>query len=144
MSSNLIINSLSTTTPLGSGESFTSPWVETSGYPAMTVACKTDVEGTLQVQFSPDMVNVDSTLSYQVDSTNEVHRVTLTRSYVREFGKAPKLRRPTSLGGGVELDDNIFGGLRVPEKSDVMLRCDYTSGNNLAVSGGYDLLLVKN
>lgn len=63
--------------------------------------------------------------------------------YIREPARAPRLRRPTDLVAA-EFDDNIFGGLLVPEKSDISIRCTTVSANGLEVAAGYDLLLVKN
>ncbi len=63
--------------------------------------------------------------------------------WVREFGAAPRLRRPSSLNQAGELDDNIYGGLRLPEKTDVIVRAASASTNNCDTAAGYDLILVK-
>jgi hypothetical protein len=45
---------------------------------------KTDQAGTLYMEFSPDGVNADSSLSFSVAAaTNEIHRLTVTRLYYR-------------------------------------------------------------
>lgn len=64
--------------------------------------------------------------------------------WIRNFGLAPRLRRPTGFAFGNELDDSIYGGLEVPEKTDIHLRITQASANNLDVVGGYDLLLIPN
>jgi len=74
----------STTTPLTNGATYTGTGVDVSSYPSVTVACLTDKTGTLQIQFSPDNTNWDSTLSFSVSANvNEVHRITVTRKYFR-------------------------------------------------------------
>jgi hypothetical protein len=65
--------------------------------------------------------------------------------WVRNFGESPRLRRPTSVNQGGELDDNILGGLILPEKADIVMRCTSVSAtNNSDVVVGYDMYLVKN
>lgn len=74
----------SSTTALNNGQTFTGSGVDVSGFGSVVVACKTDQAGALYVDFSPDNSNWDSTLSYTVAaSTNEVHRITVTRKYMR-------------------------------------------------------------
>lgn len=64
--------------------------------------------------------------------------------YVRTSGSAPRLRRPLSVLTGGELEDTIYGGLRVPEKTDVNMRVTACSANNTEVCLGYDILIVDN
>jgi hypothetical protein len=45
------------------------------------------------------------------------------------------------MGGMV---DDIFGGVKFTEKTDIILRIITCSANGTIVSGGYDLLLIKN
>lgn len=74
----------SSTTPLNAGATFTGTWTDVSEYPSVVVACRTDQNGTLTVQFSPDATNIDSSISYTLTAnTNEVHRVGVTRRYFR-------------------------------------------------------------
>lgn len=40
--------------------------------------------------------------------------------------------------------DTIYGGLVFTEKSDIVIRCDLVSGNNVVMNAGYDLILVEN
>lgn len=75
----------SSTTPLAADAVFTGKWEDVSQWNDVTVACSTDVDGTYSVQFSPDGVNQDSTLTryYQTNSINPPHRFTITRKYAR-------------------------------------------------------------
>ena len=74
----------STTTPLNNGQTFTGEWIKVFHYSSVLTAVLTDADGTLKMQFSPDGVNADSTLSYQVVAgSNDVHRLTITRGYYR-------------------------------------------------------------
>jgi hypothetical protein len=84
MASGLTIAANSTTTPLASGATFTGTWTNCAFFSSVVIACLTDQAGTLYVDFSPDGSNVDSTLGYSVAaSTNEVHRLLVTREYFR-------------------------------------------------------------
>ncbi len=75
----------STTTPLASGATFTGTWTDALKYPSVIVSTRTDQNGTWTVQFSPDGVNVDSTLTryYHTDHIEVPHRFTMTRRYFR-------------------------------------------------------------
>lgn len=69
---------------LASGATFTGQGVNVSHYASLVVAVLTDQAGTLYVEFSTDNSNWDSSLAYSVAaSTNEVHRVSITRKYAR-------------------------------------------------------------
>lgn len=77
-------NSNSTTTPLLNGGTFTGTATDVSSYPSVVVACKTDQSGILNIQFSTNGTNWDSSLLYNVAAdTNEVHRISVTRKYFR-------------------------------------------------------------
>lgn len=74
----------STTTPLNSGQTYTGTWESVEKYSSMIVSLKTDVAGTLYVEFSPNAADADSILTYDVAAgVNEVHRLTVTKRYVR-------------------------------------------------------------
>lgn len=74
----------STSTPLNNGDTFTGTATLISGFSSITVACKTDQNGVLYVDLSTDGTNWDSILNYDVlASTNEVHRIGVTRGYFR-------------------------------------------------------------
>jgi len=74
-----------TTTPLGAGETFTGGWEDGKGFADIVVAVATDQDGSYQVQFSPDGVNADFSLTryYRTNTTNSAHRFTLTRKFFR-------------------------------------------------------------
>lgn len=74
----------STNDALDNGETFTGSGVNVAEYGTVTVGVKTDQSGTLYMEFSPDCINWDSSLSFAVAaSTNEVHRLTVTRPCYR-------------------------------------------------------------
>lgn len=75
----------STTTPLASGATFTGEWEQCFHWATLSAAVATDLDGTLQVQFSPDAVNVDSTLTYKIDAgvTEPPHKLEIFRRYCR-------------------------------------------------------------
>jgi len=64
--------------------------------------------------------------------------------WVREFGQAPRLRRPFSLNNSSHFSQEIYGGVALPEKTDVNIRVSYVSANNLDIVAGYDLKVVNN
>jgi hypothetical protein len=69
---------------LGSSATFTGVGTDVVSYPSVVVACLTDRDGTLFVDFSTDNINWDSTLTFLVTANvNEVHRLTVTRKYYR-------------------------------------------------------------
>jgi len=69
---------------LANGETWTGTWEPVYYFPSVGVAVKTDQSGVLQMQFSPDGINQDSTLSYDVAAdSNDVHRLTVTRGFYR-------------------------------------------------------------
>lgn len=79
-----VSTSNNTTTPLAISGTFTGTAEDVSQYPSVVVACKSDVAGTLYIEFSPDGTNWDSSLMYEVAAnTNEVHRLAVTRRFVR-------------------------------------------------------------
>jgi hypothetical protein len=75
----------SSTATLTAGSTFTGTWEDVTLYNSIVVAIKTDQNGTFTVQFSPDGVNVDSTLTryYQTTQIEAPHRFTITRQYCR-------------------------------------------------------------
>ena len=64
---------------------FTGEWEDVSSYGSVVVAVKTDQNGTFSIQFSPDGVNQDSTLTryYRTGQIEAPHRFTVTRKYCR-------------------------------------------------------------
>jgi hypothetical protein len=74
----------STVIALNNGATFTGTLTDVSSYPSVVVACLTDQDGMLYIDFSPDGTNWDSTLSFNITaSVNEVHRISVTRKYFR-------------------------------------------------------------
>lgn len=75
----------SSSLPLGISESFTGQWVDVARHGSIIVAVAADADGQYSIQYSPDGVEVDSTLSrhYRVGDINPPHRFTNTRKYAR-------------------------------------------------------------
>lgn len=74
----------STNTVLTTGATWTGTSEDVSGYGSVVVASKSDVAGTLYMEFSPDNTNWDSSLLFIVAANvNEVHRLSVTRKYFR-------------------------------------------------------------
>ena len=85
VSNNGIVSSAnSTSTPLNAGLTWTGSAEDVSKYPSVVVSCKTDQDGSLTIQFSTDGTNWDSVLTYTVTANlNEVHRISVSKKYVR-------------------------------------------------------------
>lgn len=82
--SNAVMHENITSTPLNAGQTFTGGVEDVSGFDSIVVACKTDQDGDMYVDFSTDGTNFDSTLTFTITaSTNEVHRIVITRPYAR-------------------------------------------------------------
>ena len=64
--------------------------------------------------------------------------------WIRTFGNPPRLRRPFSFTKTDRLNDLVYGGLRLGEKTDIIMRINTTTANNVAVTGGYDIIVVDN
>lgn len=75
----------SSTTPLASGLTFTGVWEDVKNYDSLIVGVKTDSNGTLTVQYSPDGTNLDSssTRYYRTNQIEAPHRFTNARRYAR-------------------------------------------------------------
>ena len=75
----------STSTLLTASSTFTGEWEDVSDFPSVVVAAKTDQDGTFLIQFSPDGVNLDSSLTryYRTNQIEAPHRFTVTRQYCR-------------------------------------------------------------
>jgi hypothetical protein len=74
----------SSTAVLTSSSTFTGVGTDISAHASLTVACKTDKDGILYVDFSTDNVNWDDTLTYSVlADMSEIHRLTILRRYFR-------------------------------------------------------------
>lgn len=74
----------STTAALVSLATYTGTSTDVSNFTSVVVALKTDQIGTLYIEFSPDGTNWDSSLSFSTAAnSNEIHRLTVTRKYMR-------------------------------------------------------------
>lgn len=75
----------STTTPLGSNETFTGVWADVMQYPSVLVSAATDVEGTLFLEFSDTGIGESTDFDqFIVEPTiTTVERVTIRKRYYR-------------------------------------------------------------
>jgi hypothetical protein len=64
--------------------------------------------------------------------------------WVRGLGESPRLRRPITATNAEHFEEEPYGGIPVAEGSDIVLRVTSSSNNNVDVTGGYDLVLIKN
>lgn len=107
-----VSSSNSTTTALADAATFTGGWEDVAGFDSVVIAAKTDQDGYFTTQFSPDGVNIDSTLTrqYRTAQIEAPHRFTITRRYVRvtftnNSGSAQTyLRLQTMYGSKAELN----------------------------------------
>jgi hypothetical protein len=80
----LVDQNNSSSDTLAAGATFTGLPTNVYGYPSVVVSVKTDQDGTLYIEFSPDAENWDSSLSFAVTAgTREVHRLTVTSQWCR-------------------------------------------------------------
>lgn len=70
---------------LSNGASSTTGWIDRGGYTGIKVAFSTDQNGYFTIEYSPDGVNVDSTLTryYRTDQIEPPHKFENMRRYVR-------------------------------------------------------------
>lgn len=82
--SNFVSTMNSSTVTLASSATFTGTAEDVSRFNSVIVSAKTDFDGTLYMEFSTDGTNWDSSLTYSLAaSTNEVHRLTISKKYYR-------------------------------------------------------------
>lgn len=128
----------STVRPLGAGATFIGIAEDTLGFGSTIVACKTDQDGTLYVDFSTDATNWDSVLTYNVSAgVNEVHRITNTRRWVRvrfTNGSTPQtyIRLQTTLKDAVALTSSLNSPIQQDADTLVVRPLDF----NLMVGEG--------
>jgi len=122
----------SSTSALGGGSAFTGAWEDVSGYESMTVAVATDKDGSYAIQFSPDGVNIDSTLTryYRTSLINPPHRFTVTRRYARIVytnGASAQsyFRLQTMYGNKVELNVPLGGVVSLDYDASIVRPSDY-------------------
>lgn len=63
---------------------------------------------------------------------------------VRLYTGVFRLRRPTNFNNNSDFNYEVYGGLTLPEKTDVTMRCTSVSTDATDVSAGFDLVLVDN
>lgn len=81
---NVILNTNGTITPLGAGSTFTGTFFDVTDYQSAMISVMCDQAGTLLADFSPDGVNVDSTLTFKVlANDNAVHRLICSKKFFR-------------------------------------------------------------
>jgi hypothetical protein len=109
----------SSTTALNTGITFTGTGENIVAYPSVIVTVKTDQDGTLYMEFSPDNSNWDSSLSFSVTANvNEVHRLSTTRMFYRtrftntSAGNQTFFRLQTLFGSQPSLTSTINGILQ--------------------------------
>jgi len=102
----------STETLLNAAAVFTGTWKDVSQFPSISIAVKTDQNGTFALQFSTNGTDVDSTLT-RYFNTNQIeppHRFTVTRKYARvvftntSASNQTYLRLQTTLGQQANLN----------------------------------------
>jgi hypothetical protein len=81
------LNGNSTSTALSSGAAYTGNWFDANFYQShetIIVTAKTDQDGVLYIDFSPDGTNVDRSLTFSVSaSISELHRLTIVNQFFR-------------------------------------------------------------
>lgn len=64
--------------------------------------------------------------------------------WVRANGASPRLRRGFSISNSGPYVDQLYGGIAIAEKSDIIIRAVFANANNIDASAGYDIELIKN
>jgi len=62
---------------------------------------------------------------------------------VRSFGGVFRYRRPFMISSNYSSNETLAVPISFAEKTDIVIRCIATNGNNLEVVAGYDLILVE-
>jgi hypothetical protein len=64
----------------------------------------------------------------------------------REFGKAFRVKRRWAImaSGSSDYEHDYPYALTLPEKTDIVMRCEEVSANNTAISGGFVITLIDN
>jgi len=123
---------------LTAGEEWSGRYEECSRYASVVMAVKTDQAGTLYIDFSPDSVNTDSTLSFSVSANvNEVHRITVIRRYFRvrflnTGSNQTFFRLQTLVGQNQSLTSSINNTVQSDADASIVRAMDF----NLLVSEG--------
>jgi hypothetical protein len=125
-------NNNSTSVALNNGGVFTGTSTDVVDYPSIVVACKTDQSGSLSIQFSPDGTNWDSQLSFIVAANiNEVHRIVVTRRYLRVVftnnsgSNQTYLRLQTILGSQTQLTSSLNSTIQSDADASLVRPLDF-------------------
>jgi len=125
-----------TSTLLANGATYTGTFEDVSSFSSVTVAAKTDQSGLMYVDFSPDGTNVDSTLTFTLEaSTNEVHRITVTRKYYRlriynNSGSAQTYLRASTVLGSQQTLTSVAGSTIQSDADTVLSRSIITGAQD--------------
>lgn len=129
----------STTTPLNTTVTFTGTWEDVSNFNSLIAAVKTDQDGFMYIDFSPDATNVDSTLTFELYAgVNDVHRITITRKYARiriynsSASNQTYLRLQTMLGSQTNLTSALNSTIQDDADATLVRPLDF----NLMVAEG--------
>jgi hypothetical protein len=69
---------------LASGATFSGTWEVTDNFTTLVCSLKTDQVGILYLEFSPDGINIDSSIQYVIEaSIFESHRIVINQRYFR-------------------------------------------------------------
>ena len=122
----------SSTTPLGVDEVFTGEWEDVGAFGDTIISIATDANGSYQIQYSPDGVFTDSTLTryHNTAEINPPHRFTNTRRFVRvvytnEDEAQTYFRLQTSYGDRHPLNVPIDGTIAPDYDATVVRGTDY-------------------
>lgn len=126
---------------------FTGTWEDVGAYDSATIAIKTDQNGTFSVQFSPDGVNQDSTLTryYRTSQIEAPHRFTITRQYMRVVftndsgSDQTYFRLQTSIGSKSDLNAPCDSTLAQDFDATVTRPTDYNTEVALGRRQGHSL-----
>jgi len=64
--------------------------------------------------------------------------------WVRTNGGSPRLRRPFSASQSDAFEEHPYGGIVMPQQTDIIVRVSAATVNNLDVIAGFDIVLIKN
>ena len=82
--STIVSGGNSTITPLAAGDIFVGAWEVTDNFTSAMCSLITDKVGILIIEFSVDSVSIDHSTSYAIEAaTNETHRISINRKYMR-------------------------------------------------------------
>ena len=125
-------NNNSTAIALNNAGVFTGTSTDVVSYPSIVVACLTDQSGSLSIQFSPDGTNWDSQLTFKVSSNiNEVHRIVVTRRYLRVVftnnsgSNQTFLRLQTTLGSQTQLTSSLNSTIQSDADASLVRPLDF-------------------